>query len=194
MKMLPDLFTRPLLPTGPNRMRTALLLLVLAGVLVTPACRRGAAPSPPAAVPPPAWTASPAQRLYYDNAGGIQDSLRLVIRDSEQLRSVWIRATSRQVAPPPAPTVDFEREMLLVVAAGRRSAEDQIRVDSVGVRREPAAPGRTAVEEMTAVVRLTEACRRFASESYPIEIVRVRRFDGPVAWLERRERQAECAR
>jgi hypothetical protein len=192
MKMRPVSFTRPSLSTGPNRMRTALLLLILVGVLVAPACRRGGAPPPPAAPPPPTWTAATAQRLYYDNAGGIQDSLRLVIRDSEQLRSVWTRATSRQVAPPPVPTVDFEQEMLLVVAAGRRSAEDQIRVDSVGVRREPAAPGPAAAEEMTAVVRLTEACRRFASEAYPIEIVRVRRFDGPVRWIERRERAQDC--
>jgi hypothetical protein len=133
------------------------------------------------------------QRLYYDNAGGIQDSLRVVVRDAAQLRSFWERATSRQVAPPPLPEVDFQREMVLVVAAGRRSVEDRIRVDSVGVRREPAAPGRAATAEVTVVVRLFEGCRRFVTEAYPLELVRVQRFNGPVTWIERRVPAIDCA-
>jgi hypothetical protein len=174
--------------------RRAVPFLVALTVLAAPACRRGAAPAPATVPAGPTWSAVSAQRLYYDNAGGIQDSLRVVIRDAEQLRSVWSRATSLQAAPPPVPEVNFEREMLLVVAAGRRDAEDQIRIDSVGLQREPAARGRAASEEMTAVVRLTEGCRRFATDAYPVEIVRVQRFNGPVTWVERRVPASECAR
>lgn len=174
-------------------MRVVFRFLILVAVVSAPACRRGA-PAPIIVPAGPSWTAAPAQRVYYDNAGGIQDSLRLVVRSTEELRSVWDQATSRQASPPPLPAVDFEREMLLVVAAGRRGPEDQIRVDSVGFQRDPAARRRTAPGEMTAIVRLTEGCRRFAAEVYPVEIVRVQRFDGSVNWVERHERSQDCPR
>jgi hypothetical protein len=178
-------------------MPMAFRFLILAAILLVPSCRRGAAP-PPAAVAAlpagPSWSAAPTQRLYYDDEGGIEDSLRLVVRDAEQLRSVWNRATSRQSAPPPVPEVDFGREMLLVVAAGRRAAEDQIRVDSVGIQREASVSGRPAAEEMTAIVRLVVGCRRFATDTYPVEIVRVQRFAGPVHWVERRTQVVDCPR
>lgn len=171
-------------------MSQALRLLILAILLFVPACRRAAPPPAPAQ---PSWTPSPVQRLYYDNAGGIQDSLRLVVRDVAQLRSVWETATSRQVAPPPLPAIDFEREMVLVVAAGRRSVEDQIRVDSAGIQRTP-VQGRSTLAEMTVVVRLSEGCRRFVTDAYPVELVRIRRFNGPVNWIERREQARGCGR
>jgi hypothetical protein len=140
----------------------------------------------------PSWSAAPVQRVYSDNAGEIQDSLRIVIRDDQQLRSLWERATARQASPPPLPEVDFGREMLLVVAAGRRGPEDRIRVDSVGFQRDPTARPQTQPAEMTAIVRLSEGCRRFAVDAYPVEIVRVPRFAGPVNWIERRERPTDC--
>jgi hypothetical protein len=117
-----------------------------------------------------------------------------VVQDAGQLREVWARATSRQQVPPPAPEVDFAREMLLVVAAGRRSPEDRIRIDSVGVQRTPAARGQPARETMAVVVRLSEGCRRFTTDSYPLEIVRVPRHAGEVEWIERRAPATDCAR
>lgn len=174
-------------PRGPDsglmRIGTALLAAALAALC---ACGRGG--------PPPAPSLTPvAERatLYYDNAGGVQDSLRMVVRDQDGLRRIWERATSAQPAPPPFPQVDFDRDMLLVVAAGRMSPDDEIRVDSVAVRRDPAAP-RDRREVLTAVVRTTEGCRRLNADAYPLEIVRVRRFDGPVEWTERRGRADGC--
>ncbi|CAN5668730.1 hypothetical protein BH23GEM7_BH23GEM7_11820 [soil metagenome] len=174
-----------------------LFLLVLCGVTVfLPACRRGgAAPAPvPAAAPEPAvvWSAlGPADVVYQGNAGGIQDSVRQVIRDVDAYRQMWQEATARQVSPPAAPPVDFAREMLLVVAAGRMTPEDEIHVDSVALRPERTADGRTE-EALAAVVRVFQGCRRFTVAAYPIEIVRVRRFEGPVRWIERRERAQDC--
>jgi hypothetical protein len=81
------------------------------------------------------------------------------------------------------PGIDFTQEMLLVVAAGRMSPGDQIRVDSVGVRN----------DQYIAIVRTTVECEPFPADAYPMEIVRVRRDERPVGWVERRERAAHCS-
>jgi hypothetical protein len=69
--------------------------------------------------------------------------------------------------------------------------EDRIRVDSVGVRDVTDAVGETE-EVMMVIVRTVEGCRRFNVDAYPVEIVRVPRFEGPVRFVERRERDPSC--
>lgn len=162
--------------------------ILILGAALLAACGRGGAPETPAPTFNPVTTA---ERLYYDNGGGIQEALQLVIRDATTLADVWQRATSRQVEPPPVPQVDFTREMLLLVAAGRMTPQDEIRVDSVGIRSETTATGRTETV-MDVIVRIREGCRRFNADAYPLEVVRVRRFDGPVNFVERREQAADC--
>src|SRR5690606_5735158 len=165
------------------------LRLLVGVLLVAGGCGRGGAAGGFTAMTPaaPAWSAIPSTaRLYYDNSGGIRDSLRIVVRDDATLRIVWSQATSSQTSPPPAPVVDFDREMLLLVAAGRKTPEEQIRVDSLAVQRAPGDGARP--ETLFAVVRLTEGCQRFNIDAYPLEIVRVNRFDGPVEFVERRDR------
>lgn len=160
----------------------ALLLSALAA-----GCGRKAAPAAPA----PLQALTPMARLYYDNGGGIQDSVRLVVRDDATLASVWQKATSGQSTPPPVPTVDFAKEMVLVTAAGRMTPEDQIQVDSVGVRRERTAEGKLE-DVLTAWVRVTKGCRRFKADAYPVELVRVRRFPGTVHFVEQRVQAGGC--
>jgi len=169
-------------------MRHRPVILILIGVALLAACRRGA---PPAAPAPSFNPVATTERLYYDNGGGIQEALQLVIRDAATLADVWRRATSRQVEPPPVPQIDFTREMLVLVAAGRMTPQDEIRVDSVGIRSETTATGRTE-RVMDVIVRIREGCRRFNADAYPLEVVRVRRFDGPVNFVERREQATDC--
>jgi hypothetical protein len=76
--------------------------------------------------------------------------------------------------------------MVIVVAAGRMTPEDQIRVDSLLVRPELTSEGKN-VETLTIVVRTIKGCGRFRTDAFPVEIVRARKFDGPVKWAERRE-------
>lgn len=130
-------------------------------------------------------------RVFYDNGGGIRDSGQVVIRDVATLQDVWQRATSTQSSPPPMPSVDFGRQMLLLVSAGRMSPDDEIHVDSVGVRREVAAAG--GQHDVLAVqYTITQGCRRFNRDAYPVEIVSVRRYDGEVRFIGRRERATGC--
>jgi hypothetical protein len=184
----PGVWTRRHAALG--RCAAASILLL---VLLLPGCSRTRAGGPAVAAPlEPTWTSVPATRLYYDNAGGVLDSARVVIREADHLARVWAQVTSRQAAPPPAPEVDFEREMLLMVAAGRRSPEDRITVDSARVQRR-AGGGAEADLAFAVTVRLAVGCGRFAADAYPVEIVRVGRSTAPVRWIEVRD-QAECAR
>jgi hypothetical protein len=166
-------------------MASICLLAAIAG------CGRGGGGGAPAAgspAPGPSWRGlASAARLYYDNSGGIRDSLRVVIRDPATLNAVWSQATSGQTTPPPAPAVDFGREMLLLVSAGRKTPEEQIRVDSVVVQRLQGGP-----QTFYALVRLTEGCQRFNIDAFPLEIVRVDRFEGPVEFVERVDRPTDC--
>jgi hypothetical protein len=131
--------------------------------------------------------------LYDDDAGGLRDSVRLVVRDAAGLERLWRQATAGQSAPPPAPSVDWGHEMVVAVAAGRMTPNDRIAVDSVGVRREPGADGRER-EVLAVLVRTTQGCEQFRSAAFPVSLVRLRRYVGTVVFVERRERAAGCAR
>ena len=130
-------------------------------------------------------------RLYYDDTGGITDSVRLVVRDAERFRDLWNRATERRADPPPLPAIDFGEEMVLVVAAGRKTPQDRIRVDSMGVR-DRRTPQGGSEDVFAVVVRTVEGCGPFQTDAYPVEIVAAPAFGGPVTFIERTERGPEC--
>ncbi len=147
--------------------------------------------SAPPPAPAPIQALTPTQRIYYDNGGGIQDSVRLAIRDARTYQSYWQRATAGQTSPPAAPPIDFSREMVLVAAAGRMTPDDQIQVDSVAVRKERTPDGRLE-DVLTAWVRVTQGCHHFRADAYPVELVRVREFSGPVHFVDQRVQATGC--
>lgn len=172
--------------------RSASAPALLALVLLAGAC--GGDPPPPGATfapPPPPAPVMEADRLYYDNSGGIADSVRLVVRTPAEFTSVWERATSRQADPPDPPLLDFAEKMVVVVGAGRMTPEDQIRVDSVGIRTVTDAEGRDE-EILAVVVRTIQGCGRFAVDAWPLEIVAVPSFAGEVRFLDRTSRDPNC--
>ncbi len=170
------------------RAQGSAVVALLAGCGILGACGHKAAPP---AAPAPLQALAPMQRIYYDNGGGIQDSLRLVVKDAQTLSSLWKQATAGQATPPPVPTVDFGREMVLVAAAGRMTPDDQIQVDSVGVRKERTPEGKLQ-DVLTAWVRVTQGCHRFRADAYPVELVRVRQFSGPVHFVDQRVQATGC--
>lgn len=131
-------------------------------------------------------------RLWRDDGGGIPDSSEHVVRDMDTMRDFWQRATSTQTTPPPLEEIDFRRQMVLIVAAGRMSPEDEIRIDSIGVRSE-AVPGGDTRDVLVVQFTITENCSRFPGDVYPVEIVRVRRYEGPVRFNGRRHRSESCS-
>jgi hypothetical protein len=150
-----------------------------------PAPAPAAAPAPTPAPPPPVDDLRPldaSARIYYDDQTAFTDSLRMGIYDLESWQSVWDRATRRQASPPPLPQVDFDRQMLILVSAGRMHQGDEIHVDSVGTRG----------DRTVAVVRTVMACQPFPAASYPLEIVRVKRTSEPLVFVERKAKSEEC--
>jgi hypothetical protein len=51
---------------------------------------------------------------------GVMDSMRVVIRDRARWREYWARIHSPFVPAPSEPEIDFDREMVIVAALGRR--------------------------------------------------------------------------
>jgi hypothetical protein len=113
-----------------------------------------------------------------------------VVRDEGTLRAAWAQATSKLSLAPPVPVVDFTREMVVLVGAGRMTTEDEIRVDSTVVQ-QIRTPSDEVESVLGIIVRTTKGCGRFDVEGYPLQIVRVRAFPGDVRWIERNQ-QADC--
>lgn len=130
--------------------------------------------------------------LYHHDGSGIRDSSRLVVRQQGEFEELWNQATAPASDPPELPTVDFERFMVLAVAAGTSSPGDQIYVDSAGVREEGTPDGRREV--LKVYVRTVHTCGDFQADTYPLQIVRVQRFDGPVEFFEESEAGSGCSR
>lgn len=125
---------------------------------------------------------SDAAQVFYDNSIAFGDSARIVVRDTTTWRATWLRATRSQPSPPPMPSIDFTREMVIVAAAGRMKPGDAIRVDSIGVL------GSTTV----LAVRTIVACQAFPADAFPFVIVRVPRRDGAVQFVEHEARAPSC--
>lgn len=66
----------------------------------------------------------------YTLSSGIDEPGQFVIRNAEDLAALWQDIHSRRRPAPPLPEVDFDREMMVVVAAGqRRTGGYSIRID-----------------------------------------------------------------
>ena len=111
--------------------------------------------------------------------------VRIVISDPETLRLWWSRATADTPEPkPPLPTIDFQANSVLLVAAGRSNAGDRIRVDSIGFDIRP-APGGGRDEVWFAIVRTIPDCNPFPGTAFPLEFVRVPKVTGRFDFVDR---------
>lgn len=127
-------------------------------------------------------------RLFYDDGPAYQDSVRTTIRDAATFAAAWDSITGGGIE---VPQVDFQNDLVVVVAAGEMTPEDQIRVDSVGVGRIGTQGGDTE-ETLDVLVVTTTGCGRFRTPAYPREVVLVRRFEGLIRFVERPVRETNC--
>jgi hypothetical protein len=137
------------------------------------------APDPPgSSVPVTRLRAEAPAFTFYSGLTGRE---RLIVRDPTTWKEVWDRISGGTTPAPDPPPVDFAREMLIVAALGERSTGGYgIVVDSVETRPEgllvtvrTIAPGKGCV--------LTQALTQ------PVDIARVPRHDGQVAFEDRTE-------
>jgi hypothetical protein len=133
----------------------------------------------------PAGSAVPLTRLRaepysYDYASGLRDSARLVVRDSAAWRALWGRLHASRGGIPALPPVDFAREMLVVAALGARGTGGYtILVDSAFA----AADGGAVIAVRT--LSPGPRCGVTGAVTHPVDIARLARRDGPVAFRER---------
>jgi hypothetical protein len=80
---------------------------------------------------------------------------------------------------------------VVLIGAGRMSPDDGIRVDSATVTRVMDQAGQMQ-PVLTLHVRTIRGCRRVEADAYPLEILRLRRFQGTVRFQERVEQAEGC--
>jgi protease stability complex PrcB-like protein len=123
----------------------------------------------------------------FTSFSGLSDSALLVVRDSSAWLDLWQRVNRPFIPAPPAPLVDFQREMIVVAALGRRpTAGHDIMIegaeqDSTGieivVRRSAPAPG----------------CPVAAAVTQPVDLARMR-IDRRVVRFRERQVVVPCSR
>ena len=145
----------------------------LAGLMAIAAC---GGPGYPVGV-----VLSSAQLLYTDNQADFLEAEELVVRDQRAYEDVWARSGTRQVLRP----VNFDREMLVVLSAGRSSPGDSIQIQTAGEREE-------GFDDFHIVYRVSTGCEEFPGASYPLQVVRLKRSDKTPVFEQRREQAARC--
>lgn len=165
-------------------------LLIPATLALLAACGGGAQLVQPQPLPAEA-------RVFYDENAGIRDSSAFAIRDRDTLERTWRQVTETRRTPPALTDVpglaevDFRREMLLVLAGGRLTRGDRVRIENVARGRETDVSGK---ERDVLMVRFSiiEGCGTLPDPAYPVEIVRVPKYDGTVRFQGTRSRAPGC--
>ena len=115
----------------------------------------------------------------FTSYSGLADSALLVVRDSSAWQELWQRVNRPFIPAPPAPAVNFQQEMIVVAALGRRptaghdvvieGAEQDSTGIEVVVRRSEPAPG----------------CPVNAAVTQPVDMARMRADRRAVRFRER---------
>lgn len=117
---------------------------------------------------------------------GVSDSLRVVIRDVESWHRYWTTIHRPFIPPPPVPTVDFEREMVLLASLGTRASGGfAIRIEGA-----IADSGRLVVQIRRSMPGT--GCALPAVVTQPVDIARIPVSRAPIAFAERVER-TDCS-
>ena len=121
----------------------------------------------------------------FRSASGLHSERLMAIRSEAEWLGQWRRITARQGNPPPLPTVDFRREMLLMAAMGPQpSGGYRAVIDKVLDQ-----PG-----ELLAFVRFISPgrkCGSIAAITSPVDVVRLPASARNVRWVVERQ-PADC--
>jgi PrcB C-terminal len=148
-----------------------------APLLVAIAACSGGAPTPGAEVAQPIVIHIDSTAVVLASGQGLGDPTRAVIRDSTAWTAFWTQAHALVEPAPPAPAVSFADSMLLVAALGTRSSGGYtVSIDSV-------ARGATLRAFVTTVTPGPD-CVTTMAINWPVQVVRVPRFDGSVEFIE----------
>jgi hypothetical protein len=115
----------------------------------------------------------------YTTYSGVADSLDLVVRDSASLDSTWREINRPFIPAPRPPAVDFQREMLLVTALGRRST------GGYDIVFENAIADSSGIEVAVRVESPATGCPLNAAVTQPVDLARIPATARPVRFRRR---------
>ncbi len=139
-------------------------------------------PLEPAPEPRPAAAApllDSLSHLLHEENSGLKDPVRTVIRDSSAWKEWWRRVTADHLQAVPVPSVDFHREMVVLVGLGtQRSTGYEVSVVSV---RQVGATLQVRVQ-----VSLLGAgpCMAGMAVTSPVDVIRIPRSGSVVTFLD----------
>jgi hypothetical protein len=110
---------------------------------------------------------------------GMNDSARIVVRDSAAWRRAWETIHRPFIPAPPVPRIDFERDMIVVAALGRRPTE------GYGVVIEEATQDTSGMEIVVRKTSPGAGCLTPAAVTQPVDVARLPASDQPVRFRER---------
>ncbi|HEX7118664.1 MAG TPA: protease complex subunit PrcB family protein [Longimicrobiales bacterium] len=136
----------------------------------------------PTTLPPGAVLQPADQRvtLAKEFSTGVPERRREVLRSHAALAAFWNALYANRRPVPPVPDIDFDGSMVVVAAMGERTSGGYA-IDIEGIYRTDDA--------MYVVVHETapgQGCVVAAVLTAPAVVVRVPRFDGPIAFIEER--------
>jgi hypothetical protein len=144
----------------------------------------GSSPAAPEDGDPLAVTRLRAEPFSFSTQSGFTEPARIVVRTREQWLAAWtiiVPATPLSL-PPPLPEIDFEREMLIVAAMGTRSTGG---FDIIVESATESPRGLVTVQ-----IRSLSPCGGSGvtqAVTKPVDIARLPRRNGPVAYAEKLE-------
>jgi hypothetical protein len=127
------------------------------------------------------------QPIVTEAVSGVTTRRRLVIREDEEWVAFWGEVVSRRTPRPEAPSLDFDRHMVIAASMGTRPTGGySISIDDVSRRQ-----GRlvVTVSEMCP----GPGCVTIQALTSPVIAVRIPRSDDPVTFIERNE-SYDCGR
>ena len=130
---------------------------------------------PGTTVPITRLRAEPYSFTYYS---GLKQSERLIIRDEATWRATWLAIWGTVTPTPALPTIDFDREMVVVAALGER------RTGGFGIVVESAT---VAGADMMVRIRTTApgpTCVTTLAFTQPVDVARLPRTAAPVSFAD----------
>jgi protease stability complex PrcB-like protein len=153
-------------------------LAIVAAVGIA-ACSSAVAPGAPR-VPLPITRFTPRSEAF-SSFSGIRTPTRSVVRDSSAWRVTWQQINQPFFPPPPLPTVDFNREMVLLAGMGTQPS------GGYELLIERATRDTTGIEVQLRRISPGAGCPVSAVLTQPLDLVRVPFSDQPVRFSERAE-------
>jgi hypothetical protein len=115
----------------------------------------------------------------FDDNSGLVDSVRAVVRDSAAWHSLWAEINRPFIPPPALPSIDFDRDIIVVAALGARPT------GGYGIMIEGATEDSSGIEVSVVQSSPGHGCALSAARTEPVDLARISVTKRPVRFRER---------